>query len=89
MRLKLLKAGKMFSIYAVVLDNSTCPAKDFLEQVGRRDRASHKSLINILIRHADHGVLRNKRKSKVIKGRANLLEFKTRQGDRLRLLLFA
>jgi hypothetical protein len=83
MRLKLLKTGKMSSIYAVVLDNGTCPAEGFLEQVRRRDLASHKSLINILTRHADHGVLRNKRKSKVIEGRANLLEFKTRQGDRL------
>ncbi len=83
MRLKLLQAGKMFSIYAVVLDNGSCPAWIFLEQVRRRDRASHKSLVNILTRHADHGAIRNERKSRVIKGRANLLEFKTRQGDRL------
>jgi hypothetical protein len=83
MRLRLLKSGGMFSIYAVVLDNGTCPAVDFLEQVRRRDMASHKSLINILTRHADYGQIRNKRKSRVIKDRANLLEFKTNQGDRL------
>jgi hypothetical protein len=83
MRLKLLKTGKMSSIYAVVLDNGTCPAEGFLEEVRRRDLASHKSLINILTRHADYGAIRSERKSRVIKGRANLLEFKTSQGDRL------
>jgi hypothetical protein len=83
MRLKLLKAGGRFSIYAVVLDNGTCPAEVYLEQVRRRDLASHKSLVNILTRHADHGAIRNERKSRVIKGRRRLLEFKTNQGDRL------
>jgi hypothetical protein len=83
MKLKLLKTGKMFSIYAVVLDNGTCPAWSFLEQVRRRDLASHKSLVNTLTRHADYGEIRNERKSRVIKGRRKLLEFKTNQGDRL------
>jgi len=73
----------MFSMYAVVLDNGTCPAEDFLEQVKQRDPASHKSLVNIIARHADYGQIRNKRKSRFIKDRGGLLEFKTHQGDRL------
>jgi len=83
MRSTLLKNGRMFSIHAIVLDNGTCPAVDFLKQVKLRDVSSHKSLVNILTRHADYGQIRNKRKSRVIEGRANLLEFKTNQGDRL------
>lgn len=83
MRLKLLRDGSKFNIYALVLDNGTCPAEDFLEQVKQRDPASLKSLINVLTRHAEYGEIRNERKSRVIKGRRNLLEFKTNQGDRL------
>ncbi len=83
MRLRLLKSGSAFNIYAIVLDDDSCPADDFLKQVKQQDLASHKSLVNILLRHAGHGEIRNKRKSKVIEGRANLLEFKTYQGDRL------
>lgn len=75
--------GKMFNIYAVVLDSGSCPAESFLDQLRRRDQASHRSLINVITRHADHGPLRNKKKSKVIEGRTNLLEFKTHRGDRL------
>jgi len=79
----LLRDGSKFNIYALVLDNGTCPAEDFLEQVKQRDPASLKSLINVLTRHAEYGEIRNERKSRVIKGRRNLLEFKTNQGDRL------
>lgn len=83
MELRLLKSGFNFNILAVVLNNGTCPAEEFLEQVKQNDLASHRSLVNILIWHANHGPIMNKRKSKVIEGRENLLEFKTRQGDRI------
>jgi hypothetical protein len=83
MRLKLLIPGKMFNIYALVLNNGDCPAEVFLEKTRRGDLISYRSLINILTRHADHGALRNKKKSRVIEGRTNLLEFKTHRGDRL------
>jgi len=73
----------VFNIYAIVLDDDSCPADDFLKQLKHQDLASHKSLVNILTRHADHGEIRNKKKSRVIENRANLLEFKTHQGDRL------
>jgi len=83
MRLRLLQRGLIFSIFAVVLDDGTCLAEGFLEQVKQNDPASHKSLVNILTRHANHGPINNKKKSRVIGGRENLLEFKTTQGARL------
>lgn len=83
MELKCLKTGLIFSIYAVVLNNGSCPVEEFLEQIKQDDLTCHKSLVNILTRHADHGEMRNKKKSRVIEGRRNLLEFKTNQGDRL------
>ncbi len=83
MELRRLKRGSRFSIDAVILNNGDCPAEDFLERVKQNDIASHKSFVNILNRHADYGEIRNIRKSRVIEGRRNLLEFKTNQGDRL------
>jgi len=83
MRLRLVKGGSTLSIYAVVLDNGTCPAADFLESLRQRDKASHGSLVNLLARHAEHGPIRNEKKSRAIKGKVNLWEFKTRQGDRM------
>jgi hypothetical protein len=83
MRLRLVQNGSTLSIYAVVLDNGACPAEDYLERVRQRDRASHKSLVNLLTRHAEHGPMRNEKKSRAIKGKENLWEFKTRQGDRI------
>ena len=83
MILRLLKNGSVFNIYAIVLDDDSCPTDDFLSQLKHQDLASHKSLVNILTRHAEHGEIRNKRKSRVIEDRENLLEFKTYQGDRL------
>ena len=83
MRLQLVKSGSTLSIYAVVLDNGTCPAEDFLELLRQRDKASLRSLVNLLARHAEHGPIRNERKSRAIKGKDNLWEFKTRQGDRI------
>jgi len=83
MRLQLVKSGSTLSIYAVVLDNGTCPAEDFLELLRQRDKASLESLVNLLTRHAEHGPIRNEKKSRAIKGKENLWEFKTRQGDRI------
>ena len=83
MKLKLLKNGLIFNIYAIVLDNGDCLAEEFLEQLKTTNPSSHKSFVNILNRHADHGPLINERKSKVLKDRKNLLEFKTHHGDRI------
>ena len=88
MELRRLKTGLIFSVDAVVLNNGACPAEAFLERLRQNDLASHKSLVNILTRHADHGEMRNKKKSRVIEDRENLLEFKTQQGDKSCILLF-
>ncbi len=83
MKLSLQYRGRIFHILAIDLDNGSCPAVGFLEQVKRRNPASHKSLVNLYMRHADFGHIRNIRKSRAIEGRQNLLEFKSKQGDRL------
>lgn len=87
MKLAIQYRGQIFTIYAIVRDNGSCPAVDFLERLKQENGSSHKSLVNLLIRHADHGQLANERKSRPIKGRnskiGRLFEFKTKQGDRL------
>jgi hypothetical protein len=83
MKLKVLYQGNISSINAVVLDNGDCPAEEFLKHLERTDKASYKSLAHTITLHADYGTIRNKEKSKIIEGRGNLLEFKTRNGDRL------
>ena len=83
MTLSLQYRGQVFSIYAIVFDDESCPAIDFLKQVKQNNPASHKSLVNIYTRHAEHGQIRNIRKSKAVKGHRNILEFKSEQGDRL------
>lgn len=83
MELRLLRTGSMFNVYAIVLDNGACPAADFLAQLERNMPLSLKSFTQLLTRHTYHGAVKNERKSRVIKGKENLLEFKTRQGDRL------
>lgn len=83
MRLAIQYSGQKFIICAIVCNDESCAVVDFLEQVKRDNIASHRSLVNIIKRHADSGVIRNVRKSRVIRGRRNLLEFKSKQGDRL------
>jgi hypothetical protein len=87
MKLALKYRGQQYNIYAIVCDDGSCPAFDFLEHVKQQNSASHKSLVNLLIRHADHGQIRNQKKSRPIKGRkrqiGRLFEFKSNQGDRL------
>lgn len=83
MRLQLHYRGRRFQIYALVLDNGSCPAVEYLEQLKRNNFASFKSLANIYKRHAENGPILNKEKSRDIKGYKDILEFKSRQGDRL------
>lgn len=83
MRLKLSYRGAKSSIYVVILPNGTSPALEFLEGLERHSPASHRSMAQRYKRHADHGMIRNKKISRHITGRGNLYEFKTHQGDRL------
>ncbi len=75
--------GKKFEIAAVVLDDGTCPAANYLEHLRSYDRASWKSMVSVLRAHADFGPLFNPEKSRPIKGHKGVFEFKSRQGDRV------
>lgn len=83
MKLSLQYRGRRFDIYAIVLNNGVCPAVDFRDMLKRNNIASYKSLVRIFTLHADYGPVRNITKSRAIKGRQNLFEFKSKQGDRL------
>jgi hypothetical protein len=81
MRRILLIAGQRFSVYAIVVGQggvSHCPASDFIEQMSE---ASRKSILNVMKQHAIAGPLLNEQKSRNL--RDGILEFKSRQGDRL------
>jgi hypothetical protein len=77
----LLLQGNKFNIFAIVFDDETCPACNFLDGIEKNDKASYKTILNLIKWHAESGPIRNKRKSRIIEG--NLFEFKTAQGDRL------
>jgi hypothetical protein len=81
MNIVLQYAGKVFRVYSIVYEDGSCPVLSFLNQLKHSNNPSHKSLINVITRHADYGQLFNERKSRHIRG--NLYEFKSRQGDRL------
>lgn len=75
------KSGTFYGVYAIELNDGSCPAVEFLEQLKVDNIGSHKSMVNILARHANFGQIKNERKSKQV--RPKLLEFKTYQGGRL------
>ena len=83
MKLALQYQGQKFDIYAIVCNDGSCPAIDFLEQVKQNNPASHKSLVNVFKRHVECGPIMNEEKSRHIEERGNLWEFKSMQGDRL------
>ena len=62
MKLKQVKNGIIFNIFAIILDNGVCPVEEFLEQLKINDPSSLKSFVTIFNRHADHGSLRNEKK---------------------------
>jgi Phage derived protein Gp49-like (DUF891) len=81
MRRILLIAGQRFNVYAIVVgqgEDSHCPANDFIEQMSEPSR---KSMLNVMKQHAMAGPLLNEQKSRSL--RDGILEFKSRQGDRL------
>jgi len=75
--------GSKFRIYSVILDNGSCPSIEFLEDLRKNRPKSYKSMVNLYIRHANYGEIRDKKKSRSIKGFPGLYEYKTNQGDRL------
>ncbi|GEM_PF-1719925 len=83
MKIELLYPGQKFSIYAVVMNDGSCPAIEFLEALKKNSTASFRTLVNIYTRHADHGHIKNVRKSRPIETFDGLFEFKSSQNDRL------
>lgn len=83
MILRKIKNGSKFRIFAIVLDDGTCPTEEFLESLKNTDSSSFKSLINLFNRHADYGPILDIEKSRPIETEENLFEFKTRRGARL------
>lgn len=80
MKLILFHQGRKFAVWAITLNDGTCPAFEFLENLRRNNPASHKNIVATVTRHADTGQIMNERKSRAIEGRRGLFEFKSRQG---------
>jgi hypothetical protein len=83
MKIVLQYKGQKFSLYAIVCNDGSCPSVEFLDELKKNDPSSHKSIVNIYLRHADFGQILNIEKSRPINGRENLFEFKSKQGARL------
>jgi hypothetical protein len=85
MRIELFYKGQKFDIYVIVTNDGERPAIDFLAQLKQANTTSHKTIINVLLRHAEHGPILNEEKSRPIKGKKydGLYEFKSKQGARL------
>lgn len=83
MNISLQYRGQKYYVYAIVLNDGNCPVSDFMEQLKHNNPRSHKSLLNVIKRHAENGPIWNKKKSRGIEGFTNLWEFKSRQGDRI------
>ena len=81
MRIVLLTEGHAFTVYAV---NATrgraehCLTLEFLEQISEPSR---KSLVALIQQHAERGPILNVRRSRPLG--EGILEFKSRQGDRI------
>ncbi len=56
---------------------------EFLEGLKKSTLKSYKSIIGVLQLDADHGPIRNTRKSRLIDRQARIFEFKNQQGARI------
>ena len=83
MRLKLQYQGVRFGLFVVELDNGEVPAHDFMAKLKARDEASHKRMVKVYERHANHGAWTTKRVSRPIETSDGIWEWKTPQGARL------
>lgn len=83
MWLQLEYSGDKTDIYSLVLPNGQSPARDFLENLRRRDSGSHKTMVRRYEYHARSGATRVNQQGHKINGYGNLAVLKTRQGDRL------
>ena len=83
MNIVLQYKGQRFLLFAIVCNDGSCPAVEFLDELKQNDLGSHKSIVNVYLRHANSGPIMNIEKSRPIKGRDNLFEFKSKQGARI------
>ncbi len=74
---RVLRSGPAISIWAILLQDGSCPAEDFLGSLQERD---YKRLLSLLERTAQSGLPRNSQKFKKLEGA--IFEFKSYQ-DRL------
>jgi len=83
MKLERQYSGSKCTIYLLVLDNGTCPARDYLTTLKVQNEHSHKAMLRRITNHGDIGSTRIKKHGHPIAGRKNLFVWSTHQGARL------
>ena len=83
MRLELQFRGTKCNIFVVVMSDGESPALEFLKELEQRDKKAHRTMVRRYENHTNVGPSRNIRHSRRISNHGNLLEFKTRSGQRL------
>ncbi len=83
MRLDVVYRGSLCLAYAFYDNSGRSPAMDFLERLRRTNGNSYGALVRRAENHVNYGPVANSAISRPIKGRGNLYEFKSHQGDRL------
>jgi phage-related protein len=82
MKLAAVRQGRAFVVRAIDLSDDPhtvdCPALDF---IGSLSKDSQKSLVAVLVLHAEHGPILNEQKSRELED--GTYEFKNRQGARI------
>ncbi|MBI4295241.1 MAG: hypothetical protein HY669_03640 [Chloroflexi bacterium] len=83
MRLYRQYNGTKKTVFLLVLDDGSCPARTFLETLKATNEGSHKAMIRRIKSHADIGYTSIQKHGHPIKGRKALFVWKTHQGARL------
>jgi phage-related protein len=82
MKLATIRQGRAFAVRAIDLSDDPhtvdCPALDF---IGSLSKDSQKSMVAVLVLHAEHGPILNEQKSRELED--GIYEFKNRQGARI------
>ncbi len=69
--------GQIFQVEAVVLDNGSVPAEEWLDSIPQKQQQKFATLFKLL---ADAGKLWNERKFKHLEGSDQIFEFKVDEG---------
>ena len=81
MKLERVAEGDRFTVFALVLDNGSCPALEFLTEVEKSNTDSFDQLVAAIERHSNHGPLKSKRHSNALDDK--VFEFKCRGIERI------